>query len=88
MIMGTLEIVAGAILLAVSVIIVVVTLLQETKNPGMSSAIGGGSNDSFYGKNSGRSREAKLAKFTTVMTIIFFVVTLAVNIVPLFIGKE
>ncbi|MGN0654602.1 MAG: preprotein translocase subunit SecG [Oscillospiraceae bacterium] len=86
--MGTLEIVAGAILLAVSVIIVVVTLLQETKNPGMSSAIGGGSNDSFYGKNSGRSREAKLAKFTTVMTIIFFVVTLAVNIVPLFIGKE
>lgn len=86
--MGTLEIVAGAILLAVSVIIVVVTLLQETKNPGMSSAIGGGSNDSFYGKNSGRSREAKLAKFTTVMTIIFFVVTLAVNIVPLFVGKE
>ncbi len=88
MIMGTLEIVAGAILIAVSVIIVVVTLLQETKNPGMSSAIGGGSNDSFYGKNSGRSREAKLAKFTTVMTIIFFVVTLAVNIVPLFVGKE
>ncbi|MGN0689148.1 MAG: preprotein translocase subunit SecG [Oscillospiraceae bacterium] len=86
--MGTLEIVAGAILIAVSVIIVVVTLLQETKNPGMSSAIGGGSNDSFYGKNSGRSREAKLAKFTTVMTIIFFVVTLAVNIVPLFVGKE
>ena len=86
--MGTREIVAGAILIAVSVIIVVVTLLQETKNPGMSSAIGGGSNDSFYGKNSGRSREAKLAKFTTVMTIIFFVVTLAVNIVPLFVGKE
>ena len=88
MIMGTLEIVSGAILLAVSVIIVVVTLLQESKNPGMSSAIGGGSNDSFYGKNSGRSKEAKLAKFTTVMTIIFFVVTLAVNIVPLFVGKE
>lgn len=86
--MGTLEIVAGAILIAISVIIVVVTLLQETKNPGMSSAIGGGSNDSFYGKNSGRSKEAKLAKFTTVMTIIFFVVTLAVNIVPLFINKE
>ena len=86
--MGTLEIVSGAILLAVSVIIVVVTLLQESKNPGMSSAIGGGSNDSFYGKNSGRSKEAKLAKFTTVMTIIFFVVTLAVNIVPLFVGKE
>ena len=70
-----------------SIFIILVTLLQESKQQGMTSAIGGGSNDSFYGKNSGRSREAKLAKMTTVMAIIFFIVTLVVNLVPVFIKK-
>lgn len=84
--MGTLEIISGVLLLISSLFIIVVTLLQEDKQQGMNSAIGGGSNnDSFYGKNSGRSREAQLVRVTTVMAIIFFVVTLLVNIVPSFI---
>ena len=85
--MSVWEIVSGVLLLISSIFIVLVTLLQESKQQGMTSAIGGGSNDSFYGKNSGRSREAKLAKMTTVMAIIFFVVTLVVNLVPVFIKK-
>lgn len=82
--MSTLEIISGILLLISSIFIVVVTLLQETKQPGMNSAIGGGSNDSFYGKNSGRTREAMLIRVTRVMAAIFFVVTLLVNIVPRF----
>ncbi|HNX64748.1 MAG TPA: preprotein translocase subunit SecG [Oscillospiraceae bacterium] len=85
--MSVWEIVSGVLLLISSIFIVLVTLLQESKQQGMTSAIGGGSNDSFYGKNSGRSREAKLAKMTTVMAIIFFIVTLVVNLVPVFIKK-
>lgn len=85
--MSVWEIVSGVLLLISSIFIILVTLLQESKQQGMTSAIGGGSNDSFYGKNSGRSREAKLAKMTTVMAIIFFVVTLVVNLVPVFIKK-
>lgn len=82
--MSVLEIVSGALLILSSIFIILVTLLQESKQPGMTSAIGGASNDSFYGKNSSRTREAKLAKLTRVMAGIFFVVTLAVNIIPLF----
>ena len=85
--MSVWEIVSGVLLLISSIFIILVTLLQESKQQGMTSAIGGGSNDSFYGKNSGRSREAKLAKLTTVMAIIFFIVTLVVNLVPVFIKK-
>lgn len=85
MTMTTPELIVGIVLLVVSVFIVLITLLQESKQQGMSSAIGGGSNESFYGKNSSRSREAKLSKFTVFMAIVFFVVTLAVNIIPLFI---
>ena len=85
--MSVWEIVSGVLLLISSIFIILVTLLQESKQQGMTPAIGGGSNDSFYGKNSGRSREAKLAKMTTVMAIIFFIVTLVVNLVPVFIKK-
>ena len=85
--MGIVEIVSGAILIAVSVIVIIVTLLQESKDRHM-SAINGSAGESFFDKNSSRSKEAKLSRITTVLTIIFFVVTLALNILPLFIGKE
>lgn len=82
--MSLLEIIGGALLLFTSVFIVVVVSLQETKQPGMTSAIGGGSNDSYFGQNSGRSNEAKLAKMTKVMAIIFFVATIMVNLFAIF----
>ena len=78
--MGIVEIVSGAILIAVSVIVIIVTLLQESKDRHM-SAINGSAGESFFEKNSSRSREAKLSRLTTVLTIIFFVVTLARNFV-------
>lgn len=85
--MGIVEIVSGAILIAVSVIVIIVTLLQESKDRHM-SAINGSAGESFFEKNSSRSREAKLSRLTTVLTIIFFVVTLALNVLPIFVGKE
>ena len=85
--MGIVEIVSGAILIAVSVIVIIVTLLQESKDRHM-SAINGSAGESFFEKNSSRSREAKLSRLTTVLTIIFFVVTLALNILPIFVGRE
>ena len=48
--MGTIEIVSGAILIAVSVIVVIVTLLQESKDRHM-SAINGSAGESFFDKN-------------------------------------
>ena len=85
--MSLLEIISGVVLIICSIFIIVVTLLQETKQQGMTSAIGGGSGDSFYGKNSSRSREATLIKVTKVMAFLFFAITLAVNFVPVFLKK-
>lgn len=86
--MSLLEIIGGAVLLAVCVIVIILCLSQEQKSQdSMTAALTGASTDSFYGKNEGRSREAILAKITRVLGIILFVVTLALNIVPLFINK-
>ena len=80
--MGAIEIISGIVLIACSVFIVVITLMQSQKQQGMTSAIQGSNNDSFYGKNSGNTREAALERLTKVCAVIFFVVTLVVNFLP------
>ena len=86
--MSTLEIIGGAVLLVVCLVIIVLCLSQEQKSQdSMTAALTGASTDSFYGKHEGRSKEAILAKITRVLGIILFIVTLAVNIVPIFTEK-
>jgi preprotein translocase subunit SecG len=59
-------------------------LMQDSKK-GMSQTLtGGGGSDSFYQKNSGRSKEAQLAKATRTAAILFFVVTLVVNVFAIY----
>ena len=52
--------------------LIVLVLLQEGKSAGL-GAIGGGSSDTYWGKNKGRSREGKLELFTKILAFVFFV---------------
>jgi protein translocase SecG subunit len=58
-------------------------LMQDSKR-GMSQTLAGGSSDNFYQKNSGRSKEAQLARATRTAAILFFVVTLVVNVFAIY----
>lgn len=66
----------GALLIFASVAIVIIVLMQQSRQAGLSGAIAGGS-ETFFGKNKGRSMDAKLAKFTKVLGIVFFILSLA-----------
>ncbi|MCI6559966.1 MAG: preprotein translocase subunit SecG [Ruminococcus sp.] len=86
--MSTLEIIGGAVLLAICLAIIVICLMQDQKSQdSMTAALTGASTDSFYGKNEGRTKEAILNKITRTLGIVLFIVVLAINIVPLFISK-
>ncbi len=86
--MSALEIAGGIVLLIVCIAIIFICLAQEQKSQdSMTSALTGASTDSFYGKNEGRTKEAILGKITRALGIILFIVTLAVNIVPIFTNK-
>lgn len=86
--MSILEIIGGVVLIVACIVIIVLCLAQEQKSQdSMTSALTGASSDSFYGKNEGRSREAILARVTRICGIILFVLTLAINIIPIFIDK-
>ena len=86
--MELLEIIGGAVLLVACIAIIVLCLMQENKSgDSMTNALTGASSESFYGKNESRSREAVLGRITRATGIILFIVTLAVNIIPIFTNK-
>lgn len=66
----------GAVLIVSSIIIVIIVMMQQSHQEGLSGAIAGGA-ETFFGKNKGRTVEAKLAKITKIVALIFFVVSLA-----------
>lgn len=85
--MNVLEIVIGAALLLISILTMIVCMMQEQKPQNATAALTGASNDSFYDKNRGRTKEARLRKITTILTVFFFVLILFIDIVMPFILK-
>ena len=64
----------------ISLAVIVVVMMQEGETGGV-SAISGGSSDTFYGKNKGRSKEQILKRTTLilgaimlVLSVVFFVI--------------
>ncbi len=74
------QVVFGVVLIVLSIAIVALVLLQEGNSKGLSGAIAGGA-ETFFGKNKGRTMEAKLVKLTKIVGISFFVVALAAKII-------
>lgn len=81
--MSVLEIISAVLLILACVFIVLVVIMQDS-NQGMSQTISGTSGDNYYQKNSGRTREAKLARMTKVAAIVIFVVALLVNVITIY----
>lgn len=86
--MSILEIIGGIVLLIATVFIVILCLMQDQKqDQNMTSAITGGTYDSAFSKNEGNTKEAILKRWTKWLAIIFFIVTLVVTIVPVYLTK-
>lgn len=61
-----------------SLILVVVVLFQSGNQAGLSGSIAGGA-ETFFGKNKGRTLDAKLKKWTSVVAILFLVTSLLLS---------
>ena len=85
--MGIFEIISAIVLIIACVFIVIVVLMQDTKTQ-MSKTISGNSSDNYFGKNSGRTKEAKLNKAMTTAAVIFFILAILVNIVNVYFSKS
>ena len=68
--------------LAVALILILVVMAQEGKDPGMRGIQGASSDmgDSFFKKNGGTTKEAMFTKLTTTVAILFLITTMVLVI--------
>ena len=69
--MATLKIVLSVLFIIVSLVITIVILFQEGKSAGLA--------DTYWGKNKGRSKEGRLVKATIVCVVLFFIISIVLN---------
>lgn len=67
------------IFIIVCLALTVVVLLQEGKSAGL--GVVGGSSDTYWSKNKGRSKEGTLEKITRILVALFIIIALALNII-------
>ena len=65
------------ILSVIFIIDCIALLMQEGKQQGLGAIAGAA--ETYWGKNKGRSMEGGLVKATTIMGILFFVISVALN---------
>lgn len=61
----------------VCIAIVIVVVMQEGKSSGL--GVISGAADSYWGKNKGRSMEGALVKATAILAVVFFVLSVVLN---------
>ena len=76
--MAVLKTIVEVVFIIVCIFLTVVILLQEGKQAGLTGAISGAA-ESYWGKNKGRSMEGKLEKATKVCVVLFFVISVILN---------
>ena len=62
----------------ICLILVYLVMKQEGKSEGLSGTMSGMS-DSYWCKNKGRSAEGSLVKWTAILTVVFLVLTVVLN---------
>jgi len=80
--MRPLEIVIGALVILVSLIIIFVVLMQQGRRAGINGAISGGA-DTFLSKNKARTFDAALARWTKYIAVLFFILAIVANAVAI-----
>ena len=56
----------------------VIVLMQEGKSAGLGAIAGAA--DTYWGKNKGRSMEGNLVKWTKILTAVFFLLAIVLNL--------
>ena len=75
--MHIVKIILSIIFIIDCIALTVVVLMQEGKQQGLGAIAGAA--ETCWGKNKGRSMEGGLVRATTIMGILFFVISVALN---------
>ncbi len=84
--MGVWEIIIGALVLLLSVIMIIVIILQEGHDAGLGTITGGA--DSFMKRGKAKTADAVFAKVTKFVAVGFFILVVVLNAISYFGGKN
>ena len=76
--MSVLGYIVGVIFMLICAALVVLVLAQEGKSQGL-GAIQGTVENTYWSKNKGRSREGVLKKVTIILSVLFVVIAIVLN---------
>ena len=76
------QIAIGIILIISAIFLVVAVLMQHGKDHNLSGTIAGGA-ETFFGKNKGKSIEAKMKKWTVACLVVLVIFSIAFYILQL-----
>ena len=75
--MSGIRIALSILVIIVSIVLTTVILMQEGKSQGLGALQG--TQDTYWGKNKGRSMEGFLEKFTTGLVVAFFLLAILLD---------
>ena len=76
--MTILKYVLMVLFVLVCIIATVLVLMQEGRSQGLGAIAGAA--ETYWGKNEGRSREGNLVKWTKILTVVFFLLAIVLNL--------
>mgnify|MGYP000674072269 CR=1 FL=1 len=77
--MEILRIILTVIFIVMCIALTVLVLMQEGRSQGLGAIAGAA--ETYWGKNKGRSMEGGLVRGTIIMGVIFFVLSIVLNII-------
>jgi len=77
--MAILKTILIVVQIIVSLVLIVSVLMQSGKQAGLSGSIAGGA-ETFFGKNKARTLDGFLSRLTTVMAILFIVISFVLSL--------
>lgn len=80
--MSALEVIIGIVIALLSIVIVLAILLQQGRRSGISGTISGAA-DTFFSKNQAKTVDAKVARATKYLAILFAILALVANYIAL-----
>ena len=79
--MGIVKNIFIVVYVLVCLALIIISMIQNKEDAGMSGTISGSSTSNFYEKNKGRTKEGKLKRWTIIIAILFLVLTIALSII-------
>lgn len=74
----TIRAITTVVYILICIALIVIVLMQEGKSAGLTGAISGVS-ETYWSRNKGRSAEGALEKVTTILAVLFIILSIVLN---------